>query len=498
MDPCKRCGAALKPGAGFCPACGAPTQAGARPEPPPPQTGQRAAGWQNAPPATPYPNVAGTAPQAAKRIKPLHIALIAAGGLLLLVALGLAVFFALQGGRAGAPPVQPQDIALPGGAEPVQENWGGDIQPPQTQPQPQQAPASDAELYSFWTLSDSAMGGIEVCRVLLPDSWQLYGDVAWDMHSMEAPGYFYLHATSPDGTAGMLVLPRRCYANQQLGGVVESSVTAWGYPSFSVATPQQLAAQALADYVPGVSNPSFGAAADYDTNGAMAGQFFDRLPLDAVRQMGMELGNPFYASSEMDGTAGIGGVDSDVWACVNTSGYSIASYGSATSVTVDYWNVEGIVIAYAPAGQMQDYAPVFAMFDKNFQLNDGWVEAYGQMQAACQALVQQQQAESWAAARALSAQLSAQVDSVISHTNAYIASRDESMARISARFQDYMFDMNTYDMGGGEGTVRVGTQWDQVWVGADGTVLGTNDALYDPNTDPALNGVGWSQPQLLT
>ncbi len=98
------------------------------------------------------------------------------------------------------------------------------------------------------------------------------------------------------------------------------------------------------------------------------------------------------------------------------------------------------------------------------------------------AMLRTQQIADWREAIQFSAQLSAQVDATLERASNYSATGNAMES-----FSDYMFDLNSYDMGGGE-VLKVDTGWDHVWLDSGGNVITSNDALFNPNTDIA--GVG--------
>lgn len=71
-------------------------------------------------------------------------------------------------------------------------------------------------------------------------------------------------------------------------------------------------------------------------------------------------------------------------------------------------------------------------------------------------------------------------------------SRNESMDRIQAKTVDSIHEQTPYATPTGE-TVKLPSFYDNVYTDGNGRYILNNDALYEPNTDPAINNQNWQR-----
>lgn len=75
-------------------------------------------------------------------------------------------------------------------------------------------------------------------------------------------------------------------------------------------------------------------------------------------------------------------------------------------------------------------------------------------------------------------------------------SRQESNDRIQNRFNNYIMDENTVTNPEDGKRYQVESGADQYWMNSNGEYVPSNNALYDPNTDPALNNQQWQEVEI--
>ncbi len=343
----------------------------------------------------------------------------------------------------------------------------------------QTAPA-EYKAYNLVEITDPQFSNMVALRTLLPGGWSMDGGVNWAVNSANAPAQIWFQASSGDGSGFVCYKSPEHYAMQYTYG---SPTVAWGFPQREPISAEQAARSYLSDL--GVSGISFTSTLDADPEG----REWDLLTpyLQSLReQLAMayqELQNPSFSHMIYEGTGNLNGTPCDVRVDVAVSSHR--AYASA--ITVDYSSVSGTTVMLAPLGRMGDYLADMLVISGNGIINQNWQIGINQVSSELWAILRQQQSIEWAAARRMSAQLSARVDSIIDHTNAWIASTDAMMEQHSSNWSDYILDQSNYVAGDGS-TVSVDSSWDHVWLGNDGSVYVSNQSdLFDnPNTNPNL------------
>lgn len=337
-----------------------------------------------------------------------------------------------------------------------------------------------AEAYHFYVQTDPQFG-IEAYRTLVPQGWQATGGVAWNYASAMAPAVYAFEAKSPDGRACVQVISDMHYSEEYANGRPTTTTIAKTAPVKVQPTPQQAAVEILN----ATTGLVFTRTEELDKTGALKRYYHDNLivPLRTELQgTGMEVRDAFIGYHGLTGSGTINGEVCDVYVEIAMSGYTLAQ-GGLLRVTSKLWNILSTCIYYAPAETLQRYRADMQTMTGNLTVNQNWMAARNAMRDEINRRITRQQMADWAAARALSAQLSAHVDSMLDHTRNYSATGNFMEA-----FSDYMFDRNNYDMGGGE-ILKVDTKWEHVWMDGGGNVITSNDRLFNPNVDiPGTSG----------
>lgn len=344
--------------------------------------------------------------------------------------------------------------------------------------------------YNMYEVTDPTFSNMVAYRTLMPQGWTANGGVDWSCNSAVTPAQIWVQAISPDGAASINYVSDQWYAMQYTMG---SPVQAWGYPQREPVSAEQAAMEMMDKLT--VSGVQFTSSINADAEGAEWNQLAPmveqmRQELSAYQQ---ELQNPYLTHTIFEGTGSLNGQAYDVRVEAAVFGYrSYSDY-----VVVDYCSVTGVNVLLAPQGQMSQYIADMLEIQSNSSINQNWLMGMNQVSAQIWAVLRERQDTEWAAARQMSAQLSAQVDAIIDHTNSWIANTDSRMDARSEQWEDYMFDQTDYATGDG-GSITVSDSWEHVWMGDDGSVYVSNQSdLFDnPNTNPNLT-TGYTELEAL-
>ncbi len=336
-----------------------------------------------------------------------------------------------------------------------------------------------AQRFGLYIQTDPAFQNMEVYRTLLPQGWTAQGGVDWSYASAYAPAYYTLTATSPDGKATAQVFSEQFFGIDYWNGEqYDQGYNALILPRHNVMNSSEVAT-AMFSAVEGFTVTS---VTDLGQNGAYERSQQSVIdPLQAqFLAMGMGFEGWFATIDAVRATGTYNGVFQEFYIEVPLIGYTTSYTTSLIRSTSTTWAVDVMRAFFAPAGTLDGYMAEAQQITSNLVTNDNWDAARSAMGTQITTMVRNQQLADWAAARALSNQLSAQVDAIIDHTNSWIAATDRSMNLDN--FTDYMFDRNAYDMGDG-GVVKVDTRYDYVWMDDAGTIIGTDSSLFNPNID---------------
>ncbi len=337
----------------------------------------------------------------------------------------------------------------------------------------------DAQRFEMFVQNDPTFQNMEVYRTMLPQGWTAQGSVDWNYASAMAPAFYTLTATSPDQKATAQILSEQYFGIDYWNGEqYDQGYNALILPRRAPMTSSEVAV-AMFTAVEGFSVTS---VTDLGQNGEYENS--QKPYIDAIRAelstLGMNFEGWFATIDAVRATGTYNGVQQEFYIEIPLIGYTTSLTTSLITSTSTTWAIDIVKAYFAPVGTLDGYISDARSVTANFVANDNWNAARTAMGSEISTMVRNKQLADWSAARQLSNQLSARVDAIIDHTNAWIESTDRAMNL--DRFSDYMFDRNTYDIGDG-GVVKVDTKYDYVWMDNGGNVIGTNSSLFNPNVD---------------
>jgi hypothetical protein len=157
-----------------------------------------------------------------------------------------------------------------------------------------------------------------------------------------------------------------------------------------------------------------------------------------------------------------------------------------------HWSISLMRSMRGPVGTDYLNDPALSAIFASARNNPRWdqeMQRYWQELARIRQRGQQQRNRDWAAAnRKLSQTLSETTDIVAGGWK----SRSASWDRMQDRTVDAIHEQTAYATPGGE-TVKLPSFYDHVYTDGNGTYILDNDALYNPNTDPAINHRDWQR-----
>jgi|GEM_PF-1149378 len=161
------------------------------------------------------------------------------------------------------------------------------------------------------------------------------------------------------------------------------------------------------------------------------------------------------------------------------------------------WSLNPVVVYRAPEGQLDAQLPLLVAIVNTCQVTPQWSRMRAELQAKLIGIAQKGAADANKAAMDRSrmlAKYSSDISDIIhkgyQERNAI---RDETQRKVINSIRG----TEDYVVPGGSTSVQLPNDYRSVYTNGNGEYLLTNDALYDPNTDPALNSQQWTgmQPQ---
>ena len=153
-----------------------------------------------------------------------------------------------------------------------------------------------------------------------------------------------------------------------------------------------------------------------------------------------------------------------------------------------FWSIESVATFGAPKGQLEATLPLLMSIAGSIQPTAEWARMRAEHSAALNRI-----AAKGAADRArVFAETNREIAAMMDETNRIASGAND---RSHAKFINMIRGVDDYTGGGAEETVQLPSGYDHVFRGAGGEFLLTNDALFDPNSDTALNGTDWQPMQ---
>ncbi len=156
-----------------------------------------------------------------------------------------------------------------------------------------------------------------------------------------------------------------------------------------------------------------------------------------------------------------------------------------------FWSVDPSVSYRAPAGKLKASLPLLLSIANSLRVNPQWARMRAEHQAKLSHIALKGAiAASRAAAKR--SQIIADANREIREMSTQGHRRREAIRdRTHRKLIHSIGETNDYSLPGGGGTVQPPSFYQNVYANGNGEYLLTNDLLYDPNTDPALNGSDW-------
>ena len=189
-------------------------------------------------------------------------------------------------------------------------------------------------------------------------------------------------------------------------------------------------------------------------------------------------------------------VDGQAWHQLVIFGTSYSTNASNLTGTLTIWELSPAISYRAPAGQLEASLPLMFAIANSLQVTPQWARQRLELQAKLNKISADtaRQANEAAMQRSrLLAKTNSEINDIIHQGyQDREAIRDATHRKVVTSLrgtEDYVTP--------GGGTVELPNTYDRVYSNGQGDYLLTNDQLYDPNTDPALNGQSWQgiQPQ---
>jgi hypothetical protein len=154
------------------------------------------------------------------------------------------------------------------------------------------------------------------------------------------------------------------------------------------------------------------------------------------------------------------------------------------------WDISYATSERAPKGTLDKLQPISMVIFRSLQLNPAWSQQLAQLIEKRQAAERQQQEETFDRIEArIRAQSEANDEE---HANYWQHSED--LNRQSENFADYQREVSPWKDNEGN-SYKLPTQYSYAWSGADGQIIMSNDAGYNPNADPDLTPTNWAPMQ---
>lgn len=333
--------------------------------------------------------------------------------------------------------------------------------------------------FDFYAQKDPDFG-IEAYRVLAPKGWEVQGDVQWNYASSNAPAEYSMQATSADGSASVIIVSDKHYATLRYSGGAATEAAMYGCPFKAPIKTDALAKEVLGNL--GFSSAKFSGSKNMDSDKALLNTYL----LPEINKMETQLAGgaqsvqkPYLNLMLYTGTASFGGKSMDIKVVISSIGYQLVTSGYVTQIA-EIWQMGGCHVMAAPKGKMAKYESDMAVIETNFIVNRNWLAGRKKMSEEIWAMLRNQQISDWRQANQMSAALSQRVDAILERSSNYSAAEGGSSLSMQDRYEEFIFNENSYDMGNGE-QLRVDTKYDYVWRGQNGDIIASDSPGYNPN-----------------
>ena len=149
-----------------------------------------------------------------------------------------------------------------------------------------------------------------------------------------------------------------------------------------------------------------------------------------------------------------------------------------------WWSIEPNVSYRAPAGELEKNLPLFFAIANSLRPTPQWAN----MKATHAAKMNQIKAQGAADRSRIIADTHREISQMI--TDGY-NKRQAITDKTHERFINTIREVDNYTTPGSETTVQLPSHYEHVYSNGNGEYLLTNDALYNPNTDAAVNNTNW-------
>lgn len=174
--------------------------------------------------------------------------------------------------------------------------------------------------------------------------------------------------------------------------------------------------------------------------------------------------------------------DSKAWEEMVILGVSYSGLDSQVGRQL-WWTIEPNVGFRAPAGELQKNLPLFYAIANSLRMTPQWAN----MKATHTAKMNQIRAKGAADRSRIMAESHNEIMKII--TDGY-NERQAIQDKTHEKFINTIREVENYTTPGGE-QVQLPNHYSHVYTNNNGEYLLTNDALYNPNTDPNVNNLNW-------